>query len=402
LSESSVSLLEQLTAPVQISVFISPDNPLKPRVQDLLSRYETHTDQLTIRYIDPSFAPELVREYAIQRQAEMVVQRGEMNQHVYDVSEQSLSNALLSVSRQQEQWLVFIEGHTERSLFEQNDFSLSTWASQLKSKGFKLHSQNLVIQPQLPDNTQVVVIASPLSDWLPAEIAIIRSYVENGGNLLWLADPEQTKTLIPLAESLGLHLLPGTVMDPNALDLGLQDPRFALVSDYANHPVTQDLSNVSLLAAATAIEPLGAENDWTRVNLLNSQETTWVETNPLNANNLLLQTVDDADIRGPVSLGYALSRDQDSHEQRVAVIGDSDFATNNYIGNLANLDLAMSLVNWLVEDDNLISIPIKTSADSQLILSPSLVMLIGLGFLLGVPLLLFITGMLIWWRRRRR
>jgi ABC-type uncharacterized transport system involved in gliding motility auxiliary subunit len=138
------------------------------------------------------------------------------------------------------------------------------------------------------------------------------------------------------------------------------------------------------------------------VNLLNSQETTWVETNPLNANNLLLQTVDDADIRGPISLGYALSRDQDSHEQRVAVIGDSDFATNNYIGNLANLDLAMSLVNWLVEDDNLISIPIKTSADSQLILSPSLVMLIGLGFLLGVPLLLFITGMLIWWRRRRR
>ncbi len=254
LSDSSLQLLQELDEPVQLQVFVSPDYQYRSAVTELLGRYQQHSDKLDIRYIDPAFSPNIVREMNIQQQGEIVVSRGDQQQHVFDLSEQSLTNALISVSRLQQQWLVFIDGHGERSLFEQNNFSLSTWARQLENQGFKLHAQNLVDNPDLPDNTAALVIASPLRDWLPGEVALVRDYINDGGNLLWLADPEQTTSLAPLSEALGIEFAKGTVMDPNSIMLGLEDPRFVLISDYANHPVGIATASVSLMAEAVAIQ----------------------------------------------------------------------------------------------------------------------------------------------------
>jgi ABC-type uncharacterized transport system involved in gliding motility auxiliary subunit len=404
LSAGTVTLLTELDHDIELHVFVDPDSTLRSGISDVLARYTYHTNRLDIHYIDPSFAPDLVRDFAIQQQGEIVVQRGELTQHVYDLSEQSITNALLAVSRVQSQWVVFIEGHDERSLFEQSDFGLSTWAAQLRSQGFKLHAHNLATNPTLPENTRLVVIASPLSDWLPGEVHIIQDYLQQGGQLLWLADPEQSDSLRPLAESLGLTFIDGTDLDPKAAQIGLPDPRYTLVSDYANHSIGLAVTYVSLFEAASALASTENTQDWTQVNLLNSQEEAWIESNPLHAGNLALQTQDEFDLSGPVSLGYALERKDESEEriQRAVVIGDSDFVTNSYLGTLANLDLAMGIMNWLVEDDELIAIPTKTSFDTQLLLTPNQALLMGIGFLFVLPILLSAIGFFIWWRRRRR
>lgn len=407
LSDSSLQLLDSLESEVQIQVFVSPDYQYRQAVVDLLARYRRHTDKLDIRYIDPNFSPDLVRQYNIQQQGEMVISRSDQSQHVMDLSEQSLTNALISVSRAQQPWLVFIEGHGERSLFEQNDFSLRTWADKLESQGFNLHAQNLVKTPQLPDNTAAVVIASPTRDWLPGEITLIKDYVKDGGNLLWLADPEQTQSLTPLSEMLGIEFIPGTVLDPTSTILGLEDPRFVLISDYANHPVGLATASVSLLADAVAIQQVEREQqgEWQYLNLLSSQPDAWAESTVVNQSNLPLQAYDPgADVSGPLSLGQVMTRTtaDGQQQQRIAIIGDSDFASNGYIGNAANLDLSMALANWLVEDDQLIEIPVKTSIGTQLDLDKTQSIIIGFGFLLVIPLILLATGLGIWWRRRRR
>lgn len=409
LSATSQKMLAELDEPVNIQVFVSPDYEYHDAVIDLIDRYQRHSDKLKVSYVDPNFSPDIVREKNIQQQGEMVISRGEQEQHVVDLSEQSLTNALMSVSRQQQQWLVFIEGHGERGLFDQNNFSLSTWAKQLENQGFKLHSQNLVKTPALPENTAALVIASPTRDWLPGEVSLVRDYLNSGGNLLWLADPEQSKSLNPLSEMLGIEFLPGTVLDPSSVSLGLEDPRFVLISDYANHPVGVATASVSLLADASAIQQTQREDEdseWQYLNLLNSQPQAWVESTVINQSNLPVQAYDDgADVPGPVSLGYIITRplpEQQDKQQRIAVIGDSDFASNGYIGNAANLNLAMALANWLAADDKLVQIPIKTSIGTQLSLSQTQSIIIGFGFLLVLPLILLGTGLAIWWRRRRR
>lgn len=407
LSESSIELLKEIDNTINIQVFISPNDQLRPATVELLSRYQTRSDKLNIDYIDPAFSPEQVRALNIQQQGEMVVSLGEQQQHVFDLSEQSLTNALISVSRQQVQWLVFIEGHGERSLFEQTNFSLSTWAQKLQSQGFKLHAQNLTKTPEIPDNTAALVIASATRDWLAGEVALIKDYLDQGGNLLWLAEPDQTDSLDALSESLGIEFVGGTVMDPNTAMLGIDDPRFVLISDYANHPVGVATASVSLLAEAIAIQQADSEStqNWRYLNLLNSQPDAWVESNAITQANIPLQQFDiGADLHGPFSLGYVLSRElpAQNRNQRVAVIGDGDFVSNAYIGNAANLDLAMALVNWLAHDDKLINIPVKTSVGTQLTLTKAQSLILGLGFLLVLPLTLLAIGLGIWWRRKRR
>ncbi|WP_438970878.1 GldG family protein [Methylophaga sp.] len=407
LSDTSRELLSGIDNTIQIQVFISPDDQYHAAVIELLERYQRHTDKLNISYIDPAFSPDLVRSLNIQQQGEMVVSQGKQQQHVFDLSEQSLTNALITVSRQKQQWLVFIEGHGERSLFEQTNFSLSTWAQQLQSQGFQLHAHNLTQSPTLPENTAVLVIASPTRNWLPGEVDIVKDYLEKGGNLLWLAEPDQTDSLAALSESLGIEFIDGTVMDPNTAMLGIDDPRFVLISDYANHPVGVATASVSLMVEATAIQQTNPDNSvgWQYLNLLNSQPDAWVESNALTPDNLSMQRYDaGADVSGPFSLGYVMTRtsDTDQPPQRIALIGDGDFVSDAYIGNAANLDLAMALVNWLSNDDKLITIPVKTSVGTQLSLTKTQSIILGLGFLVMFPLLLLVTGLGIWWRRRRR
>ena len=54
---------------------------------------------------------------------------------------------------------------------------------------------------------------------------------------------------------------------------------------------------------------------------------------------------------------------------RVAVFGDSDFASNGYIGLQGNSDLALNAINWLAEQENLISIRPRAPEDRRITLT---------------------------------
>ena len=403
LSNTTKDLLAQLDKEITVQAFISQNNEYRGALESLLDRYQRHTDKLHIEYINPDFSPELVRSLNIQQQGEIVVSIGEKKQHVYDLSEQSLTNAIISVSRHQEQWLVFIEGHGERTPLNQANYNLSTWGEQLKQKGIKFQGLNLVEHSQIPQNTAAIVIASPEQAWLEGEMQLIKDYISNGGNLLWLAEPDSYHHLNSLAEQLGLAFVPGTILDPNAELLGISDPQFVLITNYANHPVGIATTGVTLFPQAVAIEQHENSNEWQTLPLLTTQDNTWSETSSLDEQDAPSFDLGD-DTSGSLNLGYLLTRFNDLHdaEQRIAIIGDGDFLSNTYVGNASNIELGVALVNWLVEDDALISIPLKTTLDNQLELSKVQSLFIGLGFLMAVPLLLLAIGFWLWWTRRRR
>lgn len=406
LSSTTTDFLTQIDQDVFIQVFISPTHEYRSILVKLLSRYQNYTDKLEVSYINPDFSPELVRQLNIQQQGEMVISLGEKQEHVFDLSEQSLTNALIAVSRQQEQWLVFIEGHGERTPLHTANYNLSVWAEQLKQKGFKLQLLNLVEHSQIPVNTAAVIIASPEREWLAGETDIIKNYIADGGNLLWLTEPDNNQYLSSLAEQLGIEFVPGTVIDPNTEMLGISDPQFILITDYANHPVGAATSGVTIFPHAVALENTIENPDWHYLPLLTTQPNAWSKTNPID--DQIDQTLTfevGTDTAGPLSLGYLLTHadnDNNDSEQRIAIIGDGDFLSNTYIGNGSNLELGVGLMNWLAGDDSLISIPVKTTIDNQLELSQMQSLFIGLGFLIILPVFLLSVGFWVWWYRRKQ
>ena len=111
-------------------------------------------------------------------------------------------------------------------------------------------------------------------------------------------------------------------------------------------------------------------------------------------------------------VAYALSRSPGDEagtteptppvQQRGVVIGDGDFLSNAYLGNGANLKLGTSLFNWLSHEDEILPIQTRTTEDIRLDLGQTGLTLMGLVFIILIPLGLLGSGVGIWLLRRRR
>lgn len=403
LSEQTISLLEAIEQPIQIKAFVSPGNDYASALQQLLDRYQRYTSQLQVEVIDPARAPQQVKAFNIQQQGEMLVLRDNQTERVQDLSEQSFTNALLRVSRSITPNVVFLTGHGERSPESEANFGISLWAQALREQGFAIEKVNLASSGEIPESADLLVIASPEQSWLPGEITQLQQYLAAGGNLLWLSEPDRHAHLSELASSLDLQWLPGTVIDPNASLLGIDDPSFALISDFANHSLTRDLPSIVLMPATAALLSTDSEStNWQTTELLHTQTETWAELSELSASEIDYNS--ELDITGPLTVALALERSQpeSAASQRVVVIGDGDFLSNQYLGNGANQTLATGMINWLTAQDDRLNIAIKPTADNQLELSFSETLSIAIGFLFVLPAMLLGSGLMLWWFRRRR
>ncbi|HEC18647.1 MAG TPA: ABC transporter [Gammaproteobacteria bacterium] len=408
LSSASSALLEQMPGPITITSYATEDQGVRQAVRELVDRYRRHKADLTLRFVNPDLEPETVRALGIRVNGELRVEYQGRGENLQNLSEQGLTNLLQRLARSGERWLVFVEGHGERKPLGKANFDLGQWGQQLTTKGFKVQTHNLVQNPQLPQNTRVLVIAGPQVNMLPGEVAMINQYVAAGGNLLWLTDPggdDKLHGLEPLAAQLGIDFQPGMIVDPTTQVLGVSDPRFALVADYPSHPITKGFDMLTLFPQSHGLI-ITPPQEWQARVLLQTEKRSWSETGDLSGS---VNFDAGSDVPGPLVLGVALTRalgssdgDAPQPQQRVVVTGDGDFLSNAYLGNGANLLLGMNMVNWLVNDDRLINIPVKTATDKNLQLSPRAQAAIGFGFLVALPLVLTISGLLISWRRRRR
>ena len=82
------------------------------------------------------------------------------------------------------------------------------------------------------------------------------------------------------------------------------------------------------------------------------------------------------------------------------MFGDSDFASNGYIGLQGNSDLVLNAINWLAEQENLISIRPRAPEDRRITLTADQQFRVQLLVLLLIPGAVLATGVFTWWRRR--
>lgn len=402
LSDASVRILNELPEPIEITAYARDDRQLRDAIQTFVARYQRIKPDISLEFINPDIAPDLVRELGISVNGELVVRYQERRENVKNITEENLTNALHRLARGAERWLVFMEGHGERHPLGEANHDLSEWTKQLGTSGYRIQPINLQEVHALPDNTAVLVIAGPRVELLPGVVEMIRDYIADGGNLLWLLDPGKLYGLEPLAYDLGLELPDGVVVDFAGQLLGISDPTTVLVTPslYGQHAVTRGFEYTTLYPMARALKTRD-NSDWDITPIIQSGNHTWIETGELRGE---LEYDEDTEELGPHALGMTLERavlDKES-PQRAVVIGDGDFLSNTYVHNGGNLELGTRLINWLSADDQLIDIPPTIAPDTTLELPHTAALVIGLGFLFVLPIVFFSAGLTIWWRRRKR
>ena len=416
LSPASTKILELFHGPVKFTAYVREENNVREAIAEEIASFRRHKPEISFSFVNPDTQPDQVRELGISGQNIIRIESQGRSELVMEPTETGITNALQRLAHAKDQHIVFLEGHGERSPNSPANFDLGQFGEELGRKGIKLSMVNLAKIGTIPDNTDVLVLDGPKVNLLPGEVAQITAYVKRGGNLWWMADPGDLHGLAILADQLGLKFLNGTVVDASTRLLGIDDPTFALVSAYPNHPITSGFEVMTVFPTAAALEKSG-DSTYDRIPFLSTVQSTWTETGPIEGK--IKFDADKEEHQGPLTIGFALTSKENvvsppepnanqstavakPKAQRIVVIGDGDFLANAYLGNGGNLNLGLNIINWLSGNDLLINIPAKTATDTTLALSDMAMVLIFVGFLLLLPLSLFTIGAIIWYKRRGR
>ena len=411
LSDASVELLKKMAGPVHITAFATESDlvPVRKSIREMLARYQRHKQDIEVKYIDPNTAPDQTRELGIQVDGELVVDYQGRSEHILQLNEETITNTLQRLLRSGERSLLFVDGHGERKPGGRANHDYGAFFGELGKQGIKAEGLTLSTNPTIPDSAAALVIASPRVKLLDGEIKLIRDYVNKGGNLLWIREPNDNSGLEKLAADIGIEFQQGTIVDPTTQLLGIPDPSYAIVAEYPEHPIIRNLNYLTIFPRACGVKQLAAGQDkgaWDVARFLNSAPRSWLETGPLTGG---VEYDKGKDVEGPLALGLALSREHkgngegsEAAEQRIVVICDGDFLSNAFLGNQGNQKLGTNIINWISNDDSFIDIPAKSAPDREITLGKGAGITIAILFLILLPVGLLGGGIWIWLKRRKQ
>lgn len=401
LEPSSVNALKLLQGEVKITVYAAEQDAnqvdLRRLIREFIAIYQRYKADIALTFVDPVKEPEAMRKAAIQNNGEMVVEYAGRTAHLTSLNEQTLSSALLGLAHAKEELLMYLDGHGERKLDGKANYDLGEFGKKLQQNGYRISGLDLTLAQEVPHNVGLLVLAHPQVAVMPGEVDKVLRYIDNGGDLLWLIDAEPLLGLEPVAEKLGLLLTPGMVLDPAAQEMNAP-ANWTLSAGYPPHPVTRNFNLITVFPFARA---LGNEENtvWKRQTLVEGAPRGWVSRNAWSSGDKL-HFDKSHDIPGPVNLAVALQRTVNDKDQRVIVVGGASFLANAYSGNGGNMDLGVNMVNWLTDQEALITIQPRANKDGTVTLGKRALTLISIGLVIALPVLLLLAGGVQWWRRR--
>lgn len=427
ISDQTKKVLQGLQKPVHIRVFDRSDG--FPRFRERLDEYQYVSKQVTVEYLDMERKPTLANEYKVTSPGTVILEYDGRTERVSADGEQELTNGLIKVVQGTQHKVYFVQGHGEHATDGSDRTGYSTIGAALKSDNFDTDSVVLAQQKAVPADASVLIVAGPKTDFFPGEVDMLRAYLAKGGKVFLLLDPPDRvdspslSNLIGLAKDWGIDIGTNIVVDVSGMGQLLgTDVSVPVAAKYDPHPITDRftlLTAYPLARSASAIE--GGVNGHNAQNLVSTSKNSWAEADikRLTSSGQVERELDKGDKAGPVSLAAAVSatatdapapaaadgsakpgETPPKPESRLAVFGDSDFVTNGYLGIPGNRDLFLNTVNWLAQQENLISIRPRDPQDRRVSLTADQAKLIFWLSVLIIPGLILAAGVQTWWRRR--
>jgi len=429
LSEQTVKLAQGLKAPVKFTVFDQPEN--FDRFRPRLESYKYVSGQVQVEYVDAVKNPMLATAQKVDTIPTVVIDYMGRTERVSTDSEQDLTNALIKLLNPTMRKVYFLSGHGEKDPGSNERTGYSGISDALKRDNYQFDKLVLAQTNEIPADATMLVVAGPSTDLLEQEVPILEEYLsKKAGKLLVMLDPpENFKQPSPMPRLTGL-LKEWGIDAPESVVVDLSGrTQVATVPvsapPYPSHAITQDFNLITMFPVARAITPAkDAPAGRSGQSFVQTAQRSWGETNfaSLEDPAKLTPEPEKGDVSGPVSIAVATavaapspdkpdatpaSNQPDKPEEqapkpesRVAAIGDSDFAANAYLGIEGNRDLFMNTVNWLSQQENLISIRPRDAADRRITLTATSSSAMFWLTLFVIPAIVLGAGVFTWWRRR--
>ncbi len=378
--------------------------------------------EVTTQYIDPDKERTLAQQNDVQQYGTVIFKYKDRTERVTQNTEQELTNGIIKVVSGEQRKVYFTQGHGEKDPTSSERDGYGTVGEALKRENYTVETLVLAQTGSVPADASVVIVAGPETDFFPPEVDALKSYLDKQGKLLMLIDPPakvdspQPTSLIALAHDWGMDVGQDVVVDASGMGRLIgTDASVPVVANYPPHPITERFTILTAYPLARSVIPVtGGVSGHTAQTFIESSARSWAEADIKSLLTSGEVSLDEAkgDKAGPVSMAAVVTAsvapdpaakpdDAPKPETRVAVVGDSDFGSNGVLGIQGNRDLFMNIVGWLSQQENLISIRPREASDRRITLTATQQSWITLIALLLVPAMVFGTGILTWWMRRR-
>ena len=372
------------------------------RARDLFDRYQNLSSKLNISYVDPDKKPDVARVEGARSLGDIIVDNGQKKETAKSLTEEELTGAIVRVTKGGSKNVCFVAGSGEHGIDDQEREGYSSIKDALEKNNYKTNTISLLEKPEVPKDCSIVVVGGPKRDYLQPAIDALKAYVNGGGHLILNFDPVlslpnqklgDTPELVKMAADWGVTANPDVV-----LDLGSASRLFGqlspVVAKYETHPIVRVMGdNASVLPLARSLEVKSPAEK-----LFSTSASSFSIKNP----KLPIKEADlDKADKGPFVLGAAGTVGTGANQGRWVVVGSSNWMANAIMAApIANRDLALNTMNWLTSDEDLISIRPKEPEDRRLNITGSGIRILFLTSVIMIPLLVIVSGVSAWWKRR--
>jgi ABC-type uncharacterized transport system involved in gliding motility auxiliary subunit len=424
LSPKSAKVVAALSKPVRLIALDAPQVQDKEQTRDLLSLYKLQNDKFVqFEIIDPRAKPVEVDTLGMKPGNLLYVEYGEGDakaiSRINQIDEQSVTNAIIKLSRGASKKIYYVQGHGEPALDSRAQGGMKEFAEALSDEHMTIEGLLLAQTGSVPNDAAAVVVAAPTKPIPQVERDAIVAYGKSGGRLLLFANAEDRDSddIRVIAQAFGIEVGQDVILDQQLrLFSGPQIAVQFIAQQFSPHPITAGLTSaepVVFTFASSVSAPKSPESGTQYTELIKSGPSSWGEKN-LNAlfdTNGATAALDPEDRKGPVSIAVAMERESGGDQSaqgedakfksmsRVLVFGDASWIQNGSLAAMGNRDVALNSINWVTGEEGGVAIgPKSMRASVAPIPQATFNVILALSFL--GPELILLVGLFIWWRRR--
>lgn len=423
LSDQTEQILSSLDEDV-IIYWIVQEGYEDTTLRQLLDRYDTKSDHVTIETVDPDIYPTFVETYAGSDAGNntLVVMCGERYRFVseediyvenyseyyttgditYDFAgENAVTSAIDFVVSEDLPRIYTLSGHGEVELG-------TTFSDAIEKENILSQTLSLVNTGAVPEDADAVLILAPESDISAEEKQMLLTYTQAGGNLLYVSTPPQDQPMENLNELMrqyGVQVQEGVLVEGNS-NYYMWEAPYYLLPVLQSHVITDPLSEGGYkvllpIAQGLAIDETLPENTSVSSLLLSSPASY----SKLAGLQLTTYDKEDGDVDGPFHLAVAAEKTIDEqttgHAVWISCPMILDEGVNAQISG-GNLDFFLNAINWMCEQEDRVSIRVKSLAYESLVITRGIATAMTITIVAVIPLTFLAVGIIIWFRRRRK
>jgi len=330
-----------------------------------------------------------------------------------DTTEEAITNAILDVTIEEKPKICFLTGH---NLYSEDYFQYLQMS--LEDEANEVEYIDLLKTGSVPEDCRVLVITALKEDITEKERDAILDYIEKGGEILLLMDPNLNKIQMPnfqdVLDEYGVSISDGYLLEGDANQMMAGAPNYIIAPIYSGSEIVKNISmglNICLInpgkldfASAEELE----EKKVTLETLATVSDKAFYRTDLESSSETKIDSDEDA-AGATVAAMFTKEVDEDN-TSKLIVFANTAFATNVQIDpqyyilaitNYNNEDVLLNSVSYLTQREDNITI----RKDSEAVTTYNVTEMqtrIVLGLIFSIPILIVVIGIVVWQLRRRK